>query len=91
MDRGGKIEARCAMEVDAELYAYGTSGVVMSVAPYVDFSVQPEASAYRYRVDAGASATMRGREGAVFGLPATEFNRPLVEWKTPSLLEGVSP
>lgn len=91
VDRGGKVEARCAMEVDAELFAYGTSGVIMSVAPYVDFSVKPEATGYRHRVGAGAVGVMRGREGAVFGLPSSEFNRSLVEWKAPALLEGVSP
>ncbi len=91
IDRGGKVEARCAMEVDAELFVYGKSGVIMSVAPYVDFSVQPESTGYRHRVGAGAAGVMRGREGAVFGLPASEFNRSLVEWRAPALLEGVSP
>jgi hypothetical protein len=91
MERGGEIDARCAIEADAELFAYGTSGVTMSIAPYVDFGVKAEApGAYRFKVDAGANGVMRG--GAdVFGLHADALNRTLAEWKAPSLLEGVSP
>jgi len=91
LDRGGEIDARCAIEADAELFAYGTSGVTMTVAPYVDFSVKPEATppdTYRFRVDAGATGAMHGR-AAVFGVLAADLERPLTTWKAPGLLEGV--
>ncbi|MBX3190147.1 MAG: hypothetical protein KF819_24180 [Labilithrix sp.] len=95
MERGGQVEARCAVEVDAELFAYGTSGVTMSVAPYVDFGVRAAGGApalgfpegYRFRVVAGASGAMRGRAD-VFGVRPEELDRALVEWKAPEALEG---
>lgn len=90
LDQGGAIDARCAIEADAELFAYGTSGVTMSVAPYVDFSVKPEGASHRFRVDAGAAGAMHGREDA-FGLRATDLDRALVDWKAPAVLEGVAP
>ena len=93
MERGGQIDARCAIEVDAELFAYGTSGVTMTVAPYVDFGVKPEATltdfpqSYRFRVDAGATGAMHGR-AAVFGVLASDLDRPITTWNAPALLEG---
>jgi hypothetical protein len=95
MDRGGQVDARCAIEVDAELFAYGTSGVTMSVAPYVDFGVKPSSGApalgvpeaYRFRVVAGANGAMRGRAD-VFGVRPEDLDRALVEWNAPEALEG---
>jgi hypothetical protein len=95
LDRGGEIDARCAIEAGAELFAYGTSGVTMSVAPYVDFGVKAEAQgaaaspAYRFRVDAGATGAMHGRSDA-FGIRPEDLERNLVEWKARSVLEGVA-
>jgi hypothetical protein len=90
LDQGGEVDARCAIEADAELFAYGTSGVTMSVAPYVDFSVKPEAAAHRFHVDAGATGVMHGRADA-FGLVPEALNRTVAEWKSPAILEGVAP
>lgn len=97
LERGAEADARCAIEADAELFAYGISGVTMSVAPYVDFGVKAEPKAsvtapqsYRFRVDAGANGSMRGR-AAVFGVLPTDLDRSLVDWKAPALLEGVTP
>lgn len=39
VDRASPTEARCTLESDAEISAYGTAGLMMSVAPYVDFMV----------------------------------------------------
>lgn len=93
LDRGGEIDARCAIETDAELSAYGSSGITMSVAPYVDFGVKGDGAAtptYRFRVDAGADGSMHGRSD-VFGVRAEDLERKLVEWKAPQLLEGSGP
>jgi hypothetical protein len=90
LDRAGDVEARCAIEADAELFAYGTSGVTMSVAPYVDFSVKPEAAAHRFVVGAGATGVMHGRADA-FGLAPEALTRPVAEWTSPAILEGVAP
>lgn len=93
MDRGGEVDAHCAIEADAELSAYGDSGITMSVAPYVDFGVKGDAApsrAYRFRVDAGADGAMHGRAD-VFGIRPEDLERKLVEWKAPQLLEGFAP
>jgi hypothetical protein len=93
MDRGGEIDARCAIEADAELSAYGDSGITMSVAPYVDFGVKADGATpqtYRFRVDAGADGSMHGRAD-VFGVRPEDLERKLVEWKAPALLEGSGP
>jgi hypothetical protein len=96
LERGGEIDARCAIEADAELFAYGTSGVTMSVAPYVDFGVKAEAQppltppSYRFRADAGATGVMHGRSDA-FGIRPEDLERNLVEWKAPAVLEGTAP
>ena len=90
LEQGGEIDARCAIEADAELFAYGTSGVTMSVAPYVDFAVKQDAPSYRFKVDAGATGVMRGRAD-VFGVRAGDLDRSLVEWKAPAPLEGKTP
>jgi hypothetical protein len=93
LDRGGEIDARCAIEADAELSAYGDSGITMSVAPYVDFGVKSDGAtpqAYRFRVDAGADGSMHGRAD-VFGVRPEDLQRKLVEWKAPALLEGTGP
>lgn len=93
--RGADIDARCAIVADAELFVYGTSGVTMSVAPYLDFDVERGAAdvrdfgprPYVWKVQAGASGSMRGRDG-VFGLSAAELERELVDWKANAPLEG---
>ena len=90
MEAGGEIEARCAIEADAELSAYGDSGITMSVAPYVDFGVKADGAAHRFTVDAGAEGSMRGRAD-VFGVRAEDLERKLVDWKAPALLEGTAP
>ena len=90
MDHGGAIDARCAIEADTELSAYGDSGITMTVAPYVDFGVKAAASGYHFRVDAGADGEMHGRAD-VFGVRQEDLTRKLVEWKAPSLLEGNAP
>ena len=93
LDHGGEIDARCAIEADAELFAYGSSGVTMSVAPYVDFGVKAAATAgqpYHFRVDAGATGVMHGRATA-FGIRPEDLERSLVEWKAPAALEGAAP
>lgn len=95
--RGAEIEARCAIVADAELFVYGTSGVTMSVAPYLDFDVAQGAKSvseigprpYVWKVQAGAVGSMRGRDG-VFGLPASDLERDLVDWKAKAPLEGSS-
>jgi hypothetical protein len=89
MDRAGEASARCALEAHAELFAYGTSGVSMSVAPYVTFAAQPDARGFKWRASAGATGAMHGRAG-VFGVRAEDLERPLAEWTAPSL-EGTSP
>lgn len=93
IERGGEIDARCAIEADAELSAYGDSGITMSVAPYVDFGVKADGATpqlYRFRVDAGATGAMHGRAD-VFGVRSEDLERRLVDWKAPQLLEGTSP
>lgn len=93
--RGADIDARCAIVADAELFVYGTSGVTMSVAPYLDFDVAPGAKSvseigprpYVWKVEAGAVGSMRGRDG-VFGLPASDLERDLVDWKAKEPLAG---
>ena len=88
MEQGGAISARCAIESDAALSAYGDSGITMSVAPYVDFGVKRGAAGtFDYRVDAGADGYMSGQAN-VFGLAPEDLERKLVEWKAPALLEG---
>jgi hypothetical protein len=93
LDHGGEIDARCAIEADAELSAYGDSGITMSVAPYVDFGVKSGGAApqpYHFRVDAGADGSMHGKAD-VFGVRQEDLERKLVEWKAPALLEGSAP
>jgi len=90
MEKGGEIDARCAIEADAELSAYGDSGITMSVAPYVDFSVKADGAAHRWTVDAGAVGSMRGRAD-VFGVRPEDLEKKLVDWKAPALLEGSAP
>ncbi|CAN5925216.1 hypothetical protein BH11MYX4_BH11MYX4_64250 [soil metagenome] len=90
LDRGGEIDARCAIEADAELSAYGDSGITMSVAPYVDFGVKADGAAHHFTVDAGAEGSMRGRAD-VFGVRPEDLDRKLVDWKAPALLEGTGP
>jgi hypothetical protein len=90
--RGAEIDARCAIVADAELFVYGTSGITMSVAPYLDFDVAAGVKElgprpYVWKVRAGATGSMRGRDG-VFGLPASDLERDLVDWKAPAPLEG---
>lgn len=94
MERAGEIDARCALEADAELFAFGESGVTMSVAPYLDFQVtRPQSDAttsvavHHYRVEAGATGSMRGT-GAVFGVP--DLDRTLVSWKGAQPLTGTA-
>ncbi len=89
IDHAGAIDARCAIETQVELSAYGASGVTMAVAPFVDFSVAagqaPRDNIYfTYRVDAGADGVMHGKND-VFGLAASDLERSLVQWKGPSL------
>jgi hypothetical protein len=93
--RGAEIQARCALVANAELFVYGTSGVTMSVAPYLDFDVAPGAKGsadlgprpYVWKVEAGAVGSMHGRDG-VLGLPASDLDRDLVDWKAKAPLEG---
>jgi hypothetical protein len=93
--RGAEIQARCAIVADAELFVYGTSGVTMSVAPYLDFDVATGAKSVKdlgpapfvWKVQAGATGSMRGREG-IFGLGAADLDRDLVDWKAATPLEG---
>lgn len=90
--RGADIDARCAIVADAELFVYGTSGVTMSVAPYLDFDVEAGVKElgprpYLWTVQAGATGSMRGNDG-VFGLSAAELDRELVDWKAEAPLEG---
>ncbi len=90
LDHGGEIDARCAIEANAELSAYGASGITMSVAPYVDFGVKSDGAAeptYRFRVDAGAGGSMHGGS-SVFGVRAEDLEQKLVDWKAPEPLEG---
>jgi hypothetical protein len=87
VDRGGELDARCALEADAELYLYGNSGVTMSVAPYVDFSITPAEDHFAFKAGAGATGYMQGT-GNVFGLGEPELSRALVEWTAPSLVKG---
>ena len=81
---------------------YDQSGITMSVAPYVDFNVARTArdaaakpgawnteKPLAWTAQAGATGSMTGRDG-VFGLPASELDRQLVEWKAPDALQGVS-
>lgn len=95
MTRGAEVKARCALVADAELYVYGVPGVTMSVAPYLDFDVEagkkPDfgAQPFVWKVQAGATGAMRGRDG-VFGLPARDLERELVQWKAPAPLEGTT-
>lgn len=89
MSQGGEVDARCAIEADAVLFAYGTSGVKLSVAPYVDFGVKRDGDlpgTHRYRVKGGAVGALRGRAD-VFGVPG-ELDRPLADWEAPALLHG---
>ena len=90
MEHGGEIDARCAIEADAELSAYGDSGITMSIAPYVDFGVKVAGGGHRFTVDAGAEGTMRGKAD-VFGVRPEDLDRKLVDWKAPTLLEGTAP
>jgi hypothetical protein len=90
MDHGGEIDARCAIQADTELSAYGDSGITMTVAPYVDFGVKAAGPGYHFRVDAGADGEMHGRAD-VFGVRQEDLTRKLVEWKAPKLLEGDAP
>lgn len=89
--RGGAIDARCSLDAQAELTAFG-GGITMSVAPYVDFDISKQAGQtnYRYRAAAGALGTMQGRAD-VFGIRPEDLDRPLVEWKAASALEGSAP
>jgi hypothetical protein len=95
MERAGEIDARCALEANAELFAFGESGVTMSVAPYLDFEVakpageKPGTAAafLSYRVEAGATGSMRGTS-PVFGVP--DLDRELVSWKGAQPLTGTS-
>jgi hypothetical protein len=94
VSRGAEMDARCAIVADAELFVYGTSGVTMSVAPYLDFDVAAGVRdigprPYVWKVQAGATGSMRGRDGA-FGLPATDLDRDLVDWKAKAPLEGTT-
>jgi hypothetical protein len=94
IDHAGAVDARCGIETQAELWAYGTSGVSLSVAPYVDFAVTNAASLkqpypYTFKVDAGASGVMHGRAD-VFGVKQEDLERALVEWKTATPLTGVA-
>ena len=87
MTQGGEIDARCAIEADAQLFAYGASGVTLTVAPYVDFGVKHEAGGHHFRVQGGATGHLRGNAD-VFGVTIPESTTPLAEWNAPSLLEG---
>lgn len=91
VERGGEVDARCALEADAELSAYGTGGVTMTIAPYVDFGIQRhgagDAAGHRWTAGAGALGSMRG-QADVFGLSAVE--QPIAEW-TASPLTGDAP
>lgn len=92
MGKPGEIDARCAIEVEATLFAYGASGVRLSVAPYVEFGVTREAGSgpvQRYRVKGGAVGALRGRAD-VFGV-AGDLDRSLAEWEAPGLLSGTLP
>ncbi len=102
IDRGSAdSDAHCSLETDAELSAYGTSGIVMTVAPYVDFGITRSApvagpsgnEAYRtgnlvWTAAAGATGSMRGQAG-VFGLAAVDL--PLASWKSSHDLTGAVP
>ena len=90
MEKGGEIDARCAIEADAELSAYGDSGITMSIAPYVDFGVKSSGAGHRFTVAGGAEGSMAGRAD-VFGVRPEELTRKLVDWKAPALLEGTAP
>jgi hypothetical protein len=102
IERGSEADAHCALQADAELSAYGTSGITMTVAPYVDFGISraaPQLSGandgtYRigsllYTAQAGATGSMRGKPD-VFGLTAA-VDRPLADWKSTQLLSGEVP
>ena len=91
IDRGSDVDARCALEASAELSAYGTSGVTMTVAPYVDFDVKSSAldknvfiaaTTATWSVTAGATGAMRG-SADVFGVSA--LDQSLAEWKAEPL------
>gem|GEM_PF-4779807 len=93
LQRGGEIDARCAIDASAELSAYGVGGVVLGVTPYVDFDVSAASgppSVHRYTVKAGATGNLRGR-AEIFGVDPAGFERQLTEWQSPVLLEGVVP
>lgn len=89
LEKGSDSTARCALETNAELSAFGESGVTMSVAPYVDFDVQRGATAgegsHVWHANAGATGAMKGTT-PVFGV--MELDRDLVEWKTDKPLTG---
>lgn len=94
IDHAGAIDARCALETQAQLFAYGTSGVSLAIAPYVDFNVVNASSLdqpypYKFKVDAGASGVMHGQKD-VFGVKPEELERALVEWKTDAPLSGIA-
>jgi hypothetical protein len=94
LEHGGAVDARCAIEADAELSAYGVGGVTMTVAPYLDFeiergplggSAEKVAPPYLWTVQAGATGAMKATSD-VFGV--RDLNRPLVEWKAPQPITG---
>jgi hypothetical protein len=94
LEHGGAVDARCAIEADAELSAYGVGGVTMTVAPYLDFEVErgplgasadKVAPPYLWTVQAGATGAMKATSD-VFGV--RDLNRPLVEWKAPQPITG---
>lgn len=95
LSRGAELDARCAFLMDAELFVYGTSGITMSVAPYLDFDVELGRkkdfgrAPFVWQVHAGATGGMHGQSG-VFGLPAEVLERELVEWEAGAPLEGVA-
>lgn len=93
MQKGGEVDARCAIDAHAELFAYGVSGVTMSVSPYVSFSAHPSApgaAGVAWKANAGATGAMQGRAD-VFGVAPEELDRSLAEWSAPQPLEGTSP
>jgi hypothetical protein len=95
IDTPGEVDAKCAIVTEAELSAYGTAGVSMTVAPYVDFSVSADEASrgglphgyFSFVVDAGADGSMHGKND-IFGLAASDLEHSLVQWKTSTPLKG---
>lgn len=90
MTGNGALEARCALDAEAHVRAFGVGGVALGVGPYVSLGVEGPSPDLSWQLRPGARAHMSGY-ASLFGKTLGSFDRELYDWQSPRVIRGSVP